>query len=81
MKLLFPLPRSAVLHKIYFLHLDGLRGSGLKEHISPKNKQLSVKLKGSSADRLRLATDSSALAHFWVSGFRFKFFAMQYEDV
>ena len=28
----FSLPRSAVLHRIDFFHLDGLRESGLKEH-------------------------------------------------
>ena len=81
LKLFSPLPQSAVLHRIDFFHLDGLQGSGLKEHISPQNKQFSLKSKGSSVDRLRLATGSSALEYFWVGGFCFKYFAMWYEDV
>ena len=62
----FLIPRSAILHRMDFFHLDGLQGSGLKEHISPQNKQFSLKLKGSSVGRLRLTTESSTLAHFWV---------------
>ena len=76
----FLLPRSAVLRKIIFLHLQGLRKSGLKEHISPQNKQLFLELKVSSVDRLRLATGSSTLAYFWVGGFCFKYFPMWFED-
>ena len=76
LKLFSPLPRSSILHRISFFHLDGLQGSGLKEHISPQKKQFSLKLKGSSVDRLRFATSSSTLEHFWVGGFRFKYFAM-----
>ena len=81
LKIFCPLPRSAVLHKIDFFHLDGLRRSGLKEHISPQNKQLSLKLKGSSVDHLRLTTGFSILAHFWVGGIRFKYSATRHEDV
>ena len=33
------LPRFAVLHRIHFFHLDGFRGSGLKEQVSPQNKE------------------------------------------
>ena len=77
----FPIPRSAVLHRIDFFQRDGLRGFGLKEHISPQNKKFPLKLKGSRVDCLRLATGSSTLEHFWVGGFRFKYFAMWYEDV
>ena len=78
---LIPLPRSAVLHKIHFFHLDELRGSGLKKHISSRNKLFAFKLEGSTVGRLCLATGSWTLAHFWVGGFRFKYFAMWYEDV
>ena len=74
--LFFPLPLSAVLHKIDFFHLDGLWRSCLKEHISSKNKQFSLKLKGSSVDYLLLATGFSTLVNFWEGGFGFKYFAM-----
>ena len=69
----FPFYLSLQFHTDFF-HLDGLRGSGLKEHISPHNKQFSLKLKGSSVDRLRLATGSSTLEYFWMGGFCFKYF-------
>ena len=81
LKLLFPSPWSTVLDRIDLFHLDGFRGCGLKEHISPQNKQFSLKLKGSSVHCLCLATGFSTLAHFWVVGFCFQYFAMWYEDV
>ena len=64
LKSFFPLPRSAVLHRTDFFYLDGLRGSGLIKHISPQNKEFSLKWKGSSVDCLCLATGSSTLEHF-----------------
>ena len=81
LELFSPLPQSAVVHRIGFFHLDGLQGSGLKEHISPRNKQFSLKLKGNSVYRFRLAPGSSALALFLVGGSSFKYFPMWHEDV
>ena len=46
----------------------------VSKNISSQNKQFSLKLNGSSVDRLCLATGSSTLEHFWVGGFCFKYF-------
>ena len=78
---IFLLPWSAVLHRIDFFHLEGLRGSGLKEHIFPQNKQFILRLQGSSVDHFRLVTGSPTLVHFWVGEIRFTYFAMWYEDI
>ena len=40
----FPLRQSAVLHRIEFFYLDGLRGSDLKEHISPHATNIFIEI-------------------------------------
>ena len=54
---------TILMHKIDFFYLDGFFYLGLKEHIYPQKKQFSLKLKGSSVDRLCLAAGHPIFSH------------------